>query len=87
MKNKTKSNTIDYRQIYRTLLLAFTSALLYIALNFFLPIANYLSIFLLFLSLVSLAVHFYSKKLSALIFSLILCVLSLILVIAFLYLK
>lgn len=87
MKSKTKSNALDYGQIYRSLLLAFTIFLLFIALNFFLPIANYISIFLLFLSLVFLAIHFYNKKLNYLMASFILCSLSLILVVAFLYIK
>jgi hypothetical protein len=84
MKNKNTSSIINYSQIYRTLWLSFTGVLLFISLDFFLPVANYISLFLLFLSLIFLAIHFYTNKLYCLVASFTLCACSIIVIIAFL---
>ncbi|WP_070000717.1 hypothetical protein [Cellulosilyticum sp. I15G10I2] len=87
MGRKNKSNALNYHQIYRILLLSFIAFFLFILINFFLPVANYISVYLLFLSLIFLGIHFYTKKFGSLITSLVLCICSLVVILAFLYLK
>jgi hypothetical protein len=83
LPKRKKSNTLDYYQIYRVLLLACIGFLLFISINFFLFIANYISVVLLMLSIMFLCFHFYNKKLNMLIFSFIFCILSLVIILSF----
>ena len=86
MKRPTKSNMLDYAQIYNALTLAITFLLLYIGVNFFLPFANFLSFLGLALGSFYLIVYFFSKKRTHLITALVSTIISITLSLAFIYL-
>ena len=54
----TKSKLVNYDKLYNTILTALTFCFLYIEINFFLPLSNYISFF--FVSLACLCFIFYS---------------------------
>lgn len=85
MKHPTKSNMINYTQIYNTLTLAITCFLLYIGINFFLPFANFLSFLGLAIGSFFLIVYLFSKQRFHLMTALVSTILSIALSLAFIY--
>lgn len=62
MKSTTKSNLLDYDKLYNLIIFSITFCLLYIGINFFLSIANFLSLFFLAVGIFYFALFFFSKK-------------------------
>ena len=74
VKTKKKSNSIDYEQIYRIVSIACICFLTYVIVTFFLTMSNFLTVFLLFGSIVFLLFHLWTKSLFYLICSYVACI-------------
>ena len=85
MKHIKKSNVTNYTQIYKILLLAIILFLLYITFNFLLPIANFITLFFLSLSIFVLLIYLFTHNLMHLIIAISCCSFSIILSLLFTY--
>lgn len=83
MKHNQKSNVLNYNALYSTLTLGITLFLLYICINFLLPIANFISFFFLALSGFALISYAFIKTRLPITLSLVFCILSMGLSLAF----
>ena len=86
MKTITKSSLLNYEKLYNLIIFAITFCFLYIGINFFLPIANFLSLFALSLSIFYFIAYLFTKNRTHLIISLSTTLISIGLSLAFYYL-
>jgi len=70
MKSITKSNHLDYTHLYNTLLSSIIFSLLYIGINFFLPLGDYFILFLLAIGIFCFIFYFFNHSRTTLLCSL-----------------
>ena len=87
MKIKKKSHAINYERIYQACAIAAICFLSYVIIAFFLSMSHFISVFLLFASIIFLILHLLFKLNPYLIASFACCILCLISNIYFIYLQ
>lgn len=87
MSTKKKSHAINYERIYQVCAIAAICFLSYVIIAFFLSMSHFLSVFLLFSSIIFLVLHLIFRVNPFLVTSFICCILCLLSNIYFIYIQ